>query len=611
MCSTNSTGKPAGGRGWTVVDEPRCRIRKLDEVTISRIAAGEVVERPASVVKELCENALDAGASVIDIRISSRRGQISAITVTDDGCGMNREEARLAFSRHATSKIREIDDLPACTTLGFRGEALASIAAVSRVTLVTRVKGGVAVPGTRLVNKGGTISGEQEAGCPEGTSITVEEIFYNTPARRKFQRSRATEIARITGMVERLVITHPHIAFRLTVDGREKLSVPGGGGLYDALIHLFGLELAGKLVEVSAEGERVRVRGYLSVPDLSRKNPYQIFLSVNSRPVSSRLLVSAVREAYGTLLPGDRYPVAFLDIMIPGTEVDVNVHPAKREVRLSHEETILAQITGLIREALQSRLLIPEKDATKAAARPAPRDALPPTRYLPSDPGATGVREPLLRGQLLTGRQLRLTETGQEEPGSDLIPDLEIIGQFSNLYILCKTPDDDLLLIDQHAAHERILYEQVGSWPAFRDRAQELIEPVMIQLSPREADMFSLALPILKREGFVVEPFGPQTWAIRTVPVTLGRSIDPGEVREIIAELIAPGFPKEADAAERLRRIVACRGAVKAGAACTREQCERLIRQLRNAENPFTCPHGRPTMVFFTKKKLDELFQRT
>ena len=594
-----------------MADEHRSRIRQLDEITVSRIAAGEVVERSASVVKELCENALDAGASVIEIRISSRDGQISAITITDDGCGMNREEARLAFSRHATSKIREIDDLFACSTLGFRGEALASIAAVSRVTLVTREKGGGAVPGVRLVNRGGTITGEQETGCPEGTSVTVEEIFFNTPARRKFQRSRAAEIALITGVVERLVITHPHVAFRLMVDGREKLSVPGGGGLYDAIIHLFGLDLAGKLVEVSAGGERVGVRGYISVPDLSRKNPYQIFLSVNSRAVSSRALVSAIREAYGTLLPGDRYPVAFLDLIIPETEVDVNVHPTKREVRLSHEDLILPEITTLIREALQSRLLIPEKDATKAAARPLPGDTLHPIRYLPSDHGATGVREPLLRGQLLTERQLRLTEPGSEEPVSDLIPDLEIIGQFSNLYILCRTPDDDLLLIDQHAAHERILYEQVGTWQAFRDRAQELIEPVIIRFSPREADMFSLALPVLKREGFVVEPFGPQTWAVRTVPVTLGRSIDPGVVREIIAELIAPGFPKEADAAERLRRIVACRGAVKAGAACTREQCERLIRQLRTTENPFTCPHGRPTMVVFTRKKLDELFQRT
>ncbi len=598
-----------------MADESRCRIRQLDEVTISRIAAGEVVERPASVVKELCENSLDAGASVIDIRISSADGDIAGITVTDDGCGMNREEARLAFSRHATSKIREIGDLPVCATLGFRGEALASIAAVSRVILTTRERGKAAVSGIRLVNEGGKITREQEAGCPAGTSITVEDIFYNTPARRKFQRSRTAEIARITGIVERLVITHPAIAFRLTVDGREKISVPGGGGLYDAIIHLFGLDLAAGLIEVSADGEHVGIRGCLSAPDLSRKNPYQIYLSVNSRPVSSRFLVSAVREAYGSLLPGDRYPVAFLDFLIPGTEVDVNVHPAKREVRLSREHDTLAEITTLLKEALTSRLHIPGKEAG-AAARVVTGDTLPPVRYAAPHSATTGVREPLLRERLLTGRQLRLTEPGSADharPGHapGRIPDLRIIGQLANLYILCSTPDEDLLLIDQHAAHERILYEQIGTWPAFRDRAQELIEPVIIRLSPREAELFSIAVPILDQEGFLAEPFGPSAWAIRTVPVTLGRTTDPGTVRDIISELIAPGFSREADAAERLRRIVACRGAVKAGAACTLEQCDQLIRQLRNTENPFTCPHGRPTMVFFSRKKLDELFRRS
>ncbi len=593
--------------------EPRCRIRQLDEATISRIAAGEVVERPASVVKELCENALDAGASVIDIRISSRDGEITGMTVTDDGCGMNPEEARLAFSRHATSKIREIGDLPACATLGFRGEALASIAAVSRVTLTTRQRGTGVVSGIRLVNTGGTIAGEQEAGCPAGTCIIVEDLFFNTPARRKFQRSLAAEIARVTGTVERLVITHPGIAFRLTVDGREKIAVPGGGGLYDAIINLFGLDLAEKLAEVSAEGDHVGIRGYLSVPDLSRKAPYQIYLSVNSRPISSRLLVAAVREAYGSLLPGDSYPVAFLDFVIPGADIDMNVHPAKREVRFSCERDILGEITTLLKDALSSRVLIPGKDA-RAAARVVTGDAQPAVRYQP-DSAVTGVREPLLRERLLTGRQLRLTEPGppddisrEDEPGR--IPPLRVIGQIADLYILCSTPDDDLLLIDQHAAHERILYEQIGTWKVFHDRGQELIEPVIIRLSPREADLFPLVIPILKEEGFDAEPFGPQAWAIRTVPVTLGRTADPDMVREIVAELVAPRSLRQDDAAEQLRRIVACRGAVKAGAACTPEQCDQLIRQLRTTENPFTCPHGRPTMVVFSKKKLDELFQR-
>ena len=603
-----------GEKGRIAVDESRCSIRQLDEATISRIAAGEVVERPASVVKELCENALDAGASAVRIRIITHGGRISAITVTDDGCGMNRDEARLAFSRHATSKIKEIDDLCTCKTLGFRGEALASIAAVSRVTLTTRERGKPAVAGTRLVNEGGTITGEQEAGCPAGTSITVEDIFYNTPARRKFQRSQAAEIAQISHVVERLTITHPHIAFSLIVDEREKISVPRGGCLYDAIISLFGLELAEALIPVTAEGEHAGVRGYLAAPAQSRKDHSRIFLSVNSRPVSSRLLVSAVREAYGTLLPSDRYPVAFLDIVIPGTDVDVNVHPAKREVRFAHERDIASEITALLNDVLLASCLIPAKDA-RTTARAATNLPSTPVRYEPSDSGVAGVQEPRLREQLLTGRQLRLTERGYaDHPGHDheegRLPDLRVIGQLSNLYILCSTPEDDLLLIDQHAAHERILYEQIGSWPTFRDRAQELIEPVIIRLSPREAELFAAAIPVLNQEGFTVEPFGPKAWAIRSVPVILGRTADPVMVKEIVSDLIEPAISRGVDSVERLRRIVACRGAVKAGAVCTPDQCEQLIRQLRKMQNPFTCPHGRPTMVVFTKKKLDGLFER-
>lgn len=587
------------------------RIQKLDGATVSRIAAGEVVERPASVVKELAENAIDAGAMAIDIRITSRQGQITEITITDDGCGMNHEDAQMAFARHATSKIRDLSDLFTCTTLGFRGEALASIAAVSRVTIVTREKGGETIAGTLVVNEGGEVVDDQEAGCPEGTSVTVEKIFYNTPARKKFQRALSTETAMITGIVERLVLTHPGIAFRLTHNGREKIVVPGGCGLTDAIIHLFGLEIAGQLLNVDAGAEDVSVKGAISVPNLSRKNPYQMYLSINSRAIFSRNLVAAIKKAYGTLLPQDRYPVVFLDLTIPGTEVDVNVHPTKREVRLVSEDRILGIVTDLLRAVLESHRLIPEKDAGRAAGHRGPSDVSIPFRYTPFEPISHGVKEPLLRERITTERQLRLTDTKPAEPAQGKIPDLEIIGQFGALYLICRTPADDLLLIDQHAAHERILYEQIGEWRSFRDYTQELVEPVILHLSPREAEMLTPALPSLKEEGFTIEPFGPQTWAVRTVPVTLGRQIDPETVREIVAELIAPGFPKGVDTAEQLRRIVACRGALKAGAWVTADQCEQLILQLRNTKNPFTCPHGRPTMVFFSKKKLDELFKRT
>ena len=587
------------------------RIRQLDGATVSRIAAGEVVERPASVVKELAENAIDARATAIDIRITSRQGQITEMTITDDGCGMNNEDARMAFARHATSKIQNLSDLSSCTTLGFRGEALASIAAVSRVTIVTREKGGGTIAGTMIVNEGGEIVEERETGCPEGTSITVEKIFFNTPARRKFQKALHAEIAMITGLVERLVLTHPGIAFRLTHNGREKIAVPGGGGLTDAIIHLFGLEMAGQLLNVDIGAEEVSIRGAISTPDLSRKNPYQMYLSINSRAIFSRNLVAAIRKAYGTLLPQDRYPVVFLDLTIPGTEVDVNVHPTKREVRLSKEDRILEIVTDLLRAVLESHRLIPEKDARRAAGRREPSDLSVPPISIPSEPIPDGVKEPLIRESITTERQLRLTETEPTPPAEGRIPNLEIIGQFGELYLICRTLGDDLLLIDQHAAHERILYDQIGKWPSFKDYSQELIAPVILNLSPREAEMLIPAIPILEKEGFVIEPFGSQAWAVRTVPVTLGRQIDPEAVREIIAELIAPGFPKGADTAEQLRRIVACRGALKAGTRITRDQCEQLIQQLRKTKNPFTCPHGRPTMVFFSKKKLDELFGRT
>jgi DNA mismatch repair protein MutL len=587
------------------------RIRQLDASTVSRIAAGEVVERPASVVKELAENAIDAGATDIDIRITSRQGQITGITITDDGCGMNHDDARMAFTRHATSKIRGLPDLFSCTTLGFRGEALASIAAVSRVTIVTREKGGETVSGTLIINEGGKIVEDREAGCPDGTSVSVEKIFYNTPARRKFQRSLPAEIAVISGMVERLVLTHPGIAFHLTHNGREKIAVPGSGGLTDAIIHLFGLEIAGQLLHVDTGTPGAGIRGAISVPDLSRKNPYQMYLSVNSRPVFSRNLVAAIKKAYGTLLPQDRYPVVFLDLAIPVTEVDINVHPTKREVRFGSEEQILATVTDQLRAVLESHRLIPEKDASRAAGRRGPSDGSVPLRYISSEPVPDGVKEPLLRERITMERQLRLTEAEPAEPAGGRIPDLEIIGQFGALYLICRTPDDDLLLIDQHAAHERILYEQIGKWPSFQDYAQELIEPVILTLSPREAEMLIPAIPTLEEEGFSIEPFGIQAWAVRTVPVTLGRQIDPETVREIIAELIAPWFPKGVDRAEHLRRIVACRGALKGGTQMTPDQCEQLILQLRRTKNPFTCPHGRPTMVFFSKKKLDELFGRT
>jgi DNA mismatch repair protein MutL len=580
------------------------RIRQLDPATVARIAAGEVAERPASIVKELVENSLDAGARVIVITIDSDQKQVSSVTVTDDGTGMSPEDSRMAFSRYATSKIRELPDIFTCGTLGFRGEALASIAAVSRVTLLSKEKGGDGLSGTRIVIEGGELLEDQEAGSPFGTSVRVERIFYNTPARKKFQKSLAAELSLITGLIERLAVTHPLTAFRVVLSGREKISTPGNGNLSDTIIRLFGLDLAQKLVPVDTVQGPAKVSGYTSIPDLNRKNTYQMFVSVNRRAVSSRALNTAIREAYGTLLPGDRYPVVFLDLSIPGNDVDVNVHPSKREVRFSRESEIRDLVKSAVADALSKAALIPKKGVPGEAGGA----SRPRFRYPPPESPRGEVREPLLRERMLTGRQLRLTESGEPECAG--LPEPVVIGQLGELYILARTIDGDLLIIDQHAAHERILYEQVSARSRSQDATQELIDPVILHLSPREELALAASLPALRDEGFQIEEFGGHDFAVRSVPVTLGRSIDPGTVRDIVAEMIAPGISTGPEPGERLRRIIACRGAVKAGAVCTKDQCEQLVRQLCVAENPFTCPHGRPTMVTFSLKRLDEFFGR-
>jgi DNA mismatch repair protein MutL len=582
------------------------RIRLLDPATVARIAAGEVIERPASIVKELVENSLDAGAGAIDIEIASAKGQVTRISVTDDGTGMGRTDSGMAFTRHATSKIRDLPDIFTCHTLGFRGEALASIGAVSRTTLITREKGGEGYLGTRIVMEGGQIFEEGDAGCPEGTCITVEKIFFNTPARRKFQKSLASEISLISAIVERLAVTHPDTGFRLTLNGKERIAVPGGSDLRDTIIHLFGLELADQLIPVTGTG-RFGVQGFISVPGLSRRNPYQMYISVNRRAVSSRNLNAAIKEAYGTLLPQDRYPVVFLDLSIPGDDVDVNVHPAKKEVRLSGEEEILATVKNVIVATLADQNLVPELKEQRVDV-----PVTPESRFRYPDPHTVlgAVSESLLKDRLATGRQLRLTETGTAEDTLRL-DEPEIIGQLGALYILARTVNGDLLVIDQHAAHERVLYEQVTARSSRPESSQELIDPVIFRVSPRERETLAAAIPVLGEEGFVIEEFGAQDFAVRSVPVVLGRHLDPGVVREIVAELIAPGTTHGPDRTEQLRRIIACRGAIKAGATCTREQCQQLVRQLRNAQNPFTCPHGRPTMIVLPLKKLDELFRRT
>ncbi|MEM2124431.1 MAG: DNA mismatch repair endonuclease MutL, partial [Methanolinea sp.] len=365
---------------------PGGKIRILDGETVARIAAGEVIERPASVVKELVENAIDAGARTIVVEIRSRGGTIDGIRVTDDGCGMSPEDAALACTRHATSKIARIEDLHGIRSLGFRGEALASIAAISRLTLTTRVGAGQ-ISGTRVEWEGGRLVRQEECGCPPGTTVEVRDLFYNTPARRKFMRSLGAEMAYITGTLERTVLSHPGISFHVLHNGRTLISAPAGT-LRDAALHLFGVEWERALLPVDYAGNRARIAGLVSRPSFSRQNPYQIFISVNGRPVVSRSLALAVREGYGTLLPADRFPVAILDISVDPATVDPNVHPTKREVRIAGEEEVREEIARAVGSALGSVAVITGGGNTTrfAQQRPLPLSPAETPYGVPSPP---------------------------------------------------------------------------------------------------------------------------------------------------------------------------------------------------------------------------------
>ncbi|KDE55633.1 DNA mismatch repair endonuclease MutL [Methanoculleus sp. MH98A] len=582
------------------------KIRVLDPDTVNQIAAGEVVERPASVVKELLENAIDAGATSILLDVSSDMTGITKIRVTDNGEGMTGEEAVLAFHPHATSKIRDIADLSAVRTLGFRGEALASIAAVAEVTLVTRPRGGGALAGTRLVVRGGEIVEKNEVGAPEGTTIAVERLFYNTPARRKFLKSRNTELAHVYAVVENLALAHGEVAFRVVHNGKERMATQRSGGALNTIAGLYGAELARSLVPVEGRLPFLRIGGYISRPSESRGSPSQISVSINGRSISSRRIAAAVREGYGTLLPKDRYPVAFLELSIDTNLVDVNVHPTKREVRLSREREITGAIAAAVEEALAGHDLTRETPVEPVQQQIARADPEPvPTPSPVGEPGASYAAGH--RGLTLSDKQLRRTET---EGGENLLPAMEPIGQVAATYIVAEGTDGTLYLIDQHAAHERVLYDQVAEQRDKKAGSQELIAPVVLSLPPKESAALRDAIPLLADGGFVVDEFGRDTFAVRAVPAALGAIEDPGAVRETIADLLADESRTAPDRREAVTCIVACRGAVKAGALLTPDQQKRLIMQLARTKTPWTCPHGRPTVVAFDRRKLDGMFRR-
>jgi DNA mismatch repair protein MutL len=589
-------------------------IRVLDQSTVDKIAAGEVVERPASVVKELVENAIDAGARSIRIDLSASDGMINSIRITDDGCGMSPQDATLAFVPHATSKISGIKDLDTIRTLGFRGEALASIAAVSRVTLITKPKGSGAVAGTKIVIEGGTVKEHGEIGAPEGTSILVEDLFFNTPARKKFLKSINTELAQIHTIMEGICFSHPECSFRIFYNNHEQMVTDRTTRPLDTIARLFGADTVKHLIPVDAVYPFMTITGYISQPSLTRKDTARMLIIINGRFISSPLVNGALKTGYGTLLPKDRSPVAFLSLQIDCSLVDVNVHPTKKILRLSKEKEIADAIRKAVSDALLNHDLIPTAEAPTQApvSLPAATDNQPVYEYPLCETASSGVSEFTHTGTIDSDQRLRQTDLTTGLPAfPSRLPAIEVIGEFGGIYILGRTDTDVLVIIDQHAAHERILYEQVLLRLKGEHHSQELIWPFILHRTPKDTSILQELIPALSQEGFILEDFGRDSFIVRAIPVVLGRMENAGIIDEIISDLVHDASNGSVNNRERITRIIACRGAIKAGTVCTKEQCQRIVNQLRLTQNPYTCPHGRPTIIRFTRADLDTMFKRT
>jgi DNA mismatch repair protein MutL len=578
------------------------RIAVLDPETVNRVAAGEVVERPASVVKELVENALDAGATEVTVVVKGK--ELEAITVADNGCGIAEEDVLLAFERHATSKISSSADLEQVRTLGFRGEALPSIAAVARVSLKTKVAG--ALGGTLVEIEGGRVANFIAAGAPAGTTVTVRDLFYNTPARRKFLSAAKTESALIADTVARLALAQPGVSLRFLSGERELFRTPGTG-LLPAVKAIYGEMLAETLIPVYAQAEGVRVEGFIGRPALARTTRRAQTLVINGRFVKHAGLTAAVYGAYGTLLPTGKHPFFVLHLTVEGGLVDVNVHPQKLAVRFSREK----QVAGLVRGAVKAALfggvnLIP--GAGLAPAAPADERCLPDwgsvlRRFARREgpAGSTGWRPESAQGAFDESALF----TKEAAPGyGAAFPRLQYLGSLHHTYLLASGPEG-LYLVDQHAAHERVLFEEFKVDLAHGGVAgQLLVEPLPIAVDA--ADLPAVTED-LARYGFVVEPFGEGTYLLRAAPA--GLAVD--QARLLVADLMACLAAGDSVFREReALASMACHGAVKAGEHLAPAEAAALLERLGRCAEPFTCPHGRPTAVCISREELERRFGR-
>ncbi|RME50011.1 MAG: DNA mismatch repair endonuclease MutL [Caldilineae bacterium] len=568
----------------------------------AKIAAGEVVERPASVVKELIENAIDAGARTI--RVEIRAGGKRLIRVSDDGCGIPADEVPLAFERHATSKVRAVEDLYAVRTLGFRGEALASVAAVSQLRMVTRPAEQTA--GTQIRIEGGVRQPPEPVGAPAGTTVTVENLFFNVPARLKFLKADATETGHIHRVVSHYAMAYPEIRFSLHSNGRRVFHTDGSGALYDVLVSVWGLAVARQLLPVEWESEEgIAVSGYTGMPSLHRGARNQIVFFVNRRWIQDRALGQAVAQAYHTFLPVGRHPVAVLNLTLNPADVDVNVHPTKAEVKFRDPRAVFTAVQRPVRAAITHDAPLTRPAQAVAGEGGRWEGEGHAGDFARHAPGPAWSRFGLEAQRPLSGEAA--FEPAAEEGG---LPPLRLVGQIQQMYVIAEGPDG-LYLIDQHAAHERILYERLmAQQQTAAVASQRLLTPLLLELSPAQAAIVAAEMEALTAAGFALEPFGGSSYRLLAVPDMLARADPAAAFADILDEMAEGALPMARQTHERVAIIVCKRAAIKGGQTLSTEEMRELIDQLEACQNPRTCPHGRPTMIHMSAYQLAREFGR-
>ena len=620
------------------------KIIQLSSHVANLIAAGEVVERPASVVKELLENAVDAGASKVTIEI--RDGGMTFLRVTDNGCGMAAEDAKTAFLRHATSKLRTAEDLAAISTMGFRGEALAAIASVSRIDLMTKTEG--AVSGTSLHLEAGVITEESEAGCPVGTTIIIRDLFFNTPARMKFMKSDTVEGGRVSAAVQLQALAHPEVAFTFIRDGKQILSTPGTGKLEAAVYCVYGRE-SGRMAQVDSRWENYSITGYVSKPTDARPSRNMQTFFVNDRPVKSRLLMAALEEAYRNQLMVGKFPACVLHLRLPANAVDVNVHPAKTEVKFLSEKAVFDCVHYGVLAALNK-----QTDRPQVQFKPASQPTVP--AYKPAQPAApkqetffrtmtaeeyknfsAAVKEapkpapaaaiatiaalerqqnPPLRENVFIPKPTPVAPPPvmEKEPEQTVMPMPEeipwrMVGELYNSYIIVEQ-GEDAFLIDKHAAHERILFEKLkANQEAIT--SQILLTPVPVQLRADAAAELLNNTELLAELGFEIEEFGDSTVLLRQIPMDLSPEGAAEAAETIAADLLSGRREKKDTVRDEILHTVACKAAIKAGWLNDPKELLALVKQVMAREDLKYCPHGRPICVSLSKKQLEKQFKRT